>query len=97
MELFRDHPVKMAGAIVTICAGALWGGAFFWDAKSIHAQTQDNQRTIEQLVEFQRGVVAEKEADIKAKRQVEQALRELCLSGKLKDKAECAKVGVRLD
>lgn len=97
MSLLKDHPIKMASAAVTIAAGCLWASAFFWDARSIHAQTQENQRTIEQLVEFQRQVVKEKEIEQEQDRKVKQEIARLCLLKKITDPEECAKVGVRLD
>lgn len=96
-ELFRDHPVKMASAMVTICAGVLWAAAFWNEAQDVHAQTAENKRTIEQLIEFQRQVVKEKEIEREQDRKLQQEIARLCLLKKITDPEECAKVGVRLD
>jgi hypothetical protein len=57
--------------------------------------------TIEQLVEFQRGIVEEKQADLEAEKRVRDALVALCLAKDLKvnpvNVRRCADVGVALE
>ena len=91
--LLRAHPKTTLLGVAFIVTTTLSAGHWFWCAEESHAQAAKNEQTIEQLVEFQRGVVAEKEADAKAKRELMQERARLCITGKLKDPDLCATVG----
>ena len=61
-ELFREHPGKMATASLTIVLATLAVGNWIWDAEACHAQTKEHEKTLVEVVEFQRAIVREKEA-----------------------------------
>ena len=85
-------------ASVAALIGTLYaGGGYLMQVGTAIANEPAQQATIEQLVEFQRAVVAEKEADLKANQRVMDERTKLCLSGKLTDKELCATVGVAVE
>ena len=95
--LLKQYPKTTLLGVAFIVSTTLGVGNWIWCAEESHAQAAKNEKTIEQLVEFQRAVVDEKEADLKAEKAVMDERTKLCLSGKLTDKELCATVGVAVE
>ena len=95
VNLIKEWPKLSVSIASTFGAGMSFGGWLLY-AEQCHAQTRANQKTIEELVEFQNGVVKEKELEALQEKQKLVYIRSACLSGKIKDVEDCAAVGVKI-
>lgn len=96
IDLIKEWP-KLSVVISGVFSAGVSVGSYGIYAEQCHAQTRENQKSIEQLIEFQRQVVKEKELEQKSNQAVMAERYKLCVSGVLKDKALCATVGVEID
>lgn len=92
LEGFMDR-YGAIGAMFAVCL-ALASWVIY--AEICHAQQREDHQTIEQLVDFQNGVVREKELDAQAQKEKWRKVLELCLNGIIKDKATCAQAQAAL-
>jgi len=96
-ELLKEYPGRTASVVVTVVIATWAIGGWVWDADDCHAQTKENEKTIVELVEIQRAVAREREADAIIAKQVMEERKRLCTAKILTDKALCATVGVAVE
>ena len=97
LELLKRHKKKtIAGAAAIFMAGSS-AGSYLLYAEQCHAQAKSNEQVIQQILEYQTKQIEREKAAEAEQRRKKQYISKLCLTGKLKDKEECAKVGLEVD
>lgn len=96
VELFREYPGKMATAAATIAVATILVFDYVWDAQVSHAQTAENKSEIDQLAEIQKSILEEKKLEALQEKQKMDYIKAGCLTGKIKDQNDCAKVGIKV-
>jgi hypothetical protein len=97
LALLKRHPKKTIAAVVAVFIAGTSAGSWMLYAEQCHAQAKANEQVIKELLKYQEREIQREEAAAEQERRVRQEVARLCLAGKLKDKDECAKVGVEVD
>lgn len=104
LSRLRAYWKSITAIVATLVAagGVIWGGgdlalkADDWveTAEAAHVLAQTNERVAAQILEYQQKEIQREQA-AKAEEQRKRAyITKLCLTGELKSKEECAKVGL---
>ena len=96
VKLLVAHKKKTIGGALAIFVAGTSAGGYLLYAEQCHAQAQSNEVVIQQLLEYQQKEIAREEMAKAEERRKKQYISKLCLTGKLKDKDECAKVGLEV-
>jgi hypothetical protein len=81
---------SVVGAIVTLCAAGYFMFAHYASSQETTKRSKSTKEIVIELKEIHLKQDTADEARVRL-------LTELCLSGKIKDRDDCAKVGVKID
>jgi hypothetical protein len=95
LKLLRQYPKLTVLGVVAIFTAGISAGSWMLHAEQCHAQSMQNEKDIQGLLEYQRREIEREQVEAEQQRKKLAYIKELCLSGKLKDVNECAKAGVR--
>ena len=97
VALLRQYPKATVAGVVAIFVVGSSAGSYMFYAEQCHAQAQSNEVVIQDLLEYQRREIEREKAAVAEERRKKQYISKLCLTKKLTDPEECAKVGIQVE
>lgn len=86
-------------ALGCVALAALIGNGYVWKSKAedSHEREAQNTRQLPQIVKALDDIAREKEAELEAQKKVREYIASQCRAGLLRNKTDCAAVGVPIE